>query len=45
MKNTEKNRLKKVKTLAASRGWWKSGTSKIYLNITSELQILNGFRV
>ena len=31
--------------MIASRGWWKSGTSKIYLNITSELQILNGFEI
>ena len=30
-------------TEAASWGWWKSGASKIYLNITSELQILKGF--
>ncbi|MGN0331901.1 MAG: hypothetical protein ACI4D9_02565, partial [Lachnospiraceae bacterium] len=25
----------------ANRRWWKSGASKVYLNITSELQILN----
>lgn len=25
-----------------NRGWWKPGTSKLYLNITSELQISKG---
>ena len=27
--------------IKASRGWWKPGMSKVYLNITSELQGLN----
>lgn len=31
--------------MTASRGWWKSGTSKIYLNITSELQFLKGLKI
>ncbi len=26
---------------AENRGWWEPDTSRIYLNITSELQILN----
>lgn len=29
--------------IKASRGWWKPGRSKVYLNITSELQGLNIF--
>ena len=29
--------------MTESRGWWKPGRSKVYLNITSELQGLNIF--
>ena len=33
---------KVYKKAAESRGWWESGASKIYPNITSEFQFLKG---
>ena len=39
----QKNDILLYRKIKASRGWWKPGRSKVYLNITSELQGLNIF--